>query len=119
MGSVAEEVGRAYDKVEDAISDGWEKSGASDVWNGGLKQGWWNGGIGTAMHAMGSMVPDVDIPEPETQAPGAGVQTNQEAMLSDSLANERRRRAVRYTMSDMNRTGSAQMRSGTLKSTLG
>ncbi|MBE6401330.1 MAG: hypothetical protein E7037_04790 [Verrucomicrobia bacterium] len=130
MGSVAKEVGRAYDKVEDAISDGWDKSGMDKVWNeGGLKHGWWNFGAGTAVHhgvklaesVKDSIIPDfnVDIPAPETQAPGAGVQTNQQSMLSDSLANERRRRAARYAMSDTNRTGNAQMRSSSLKSTLG
>lgn len=121
MGSVAKEVGRAYDKVEGAISDGWDKSGMDKVWN--------EFGAGAAVDHVeklaesvkDSIIPDfnVDIPEPETQAPGAGVQTNQQAMLNDSLANERRRRAVRYSMSDTNRTGDTQMRSATLKSTLG
>ena len=130
MGSVAKEVGRAYDKVESTVSDAWDKSGMDKAWNeGGLKHGWWNMGVGTAIHhgvklaesVKDSLVPDfnVDMPEAQTQAPGAGIQTNQQTMQSDSLANERRRRAARYAMSDTNRTGSAQMRSSSLKSTLG
>ena len=130
MGSVAKEVGRAYDKVESGISDAWDKSGMDKVWNeGGLKHGWYNFGVGTAIHhgvklaesVKDSLIPDfnVDIPDPETQAPGAGVQTNQQAMQSASLANERRRRSAHYSLSDTNRTGGAQMRTASLKSTLG
>lgn len=112
MGSVGKEIERAYDKVEGAVSDGWEKSGLSSAWHN----------VSQAPKDLlesvaGKFTPD--IPEPETQAPGAGVQTDQQSMQSDSLANERRRRAVRYSMSDTNRTGNAQMRSGSLKSTLG
>lgn len=128
MGSAAKEVGRAWDKAESAVSDGWDKSGMDKVWNeGGLQKGWWNFGAGTAIHhgvklgesAMDSLVPDIDIPEPKTQAPGAGVKTDQSGMASDAMANQRRRLAMRYSLSDTNRTGSNLMRSSALKSTLG
>lgn len=114
MGSAVKEVKRAYDKVEGGVSDVWEKSGASDLWH-------------NVSHApgdlvdslVGGLVPDVNIEAPETASPGAGAQIDQSSIQADALANERRRRAARYTMSDTNRTGNAQLRSSSLKSTLG
>lgn len=129
MGSAAKEVKRAYDKVEGGISDAWDKSGASKVWNeGGLKHGWWNYGWGTAIHhgvklgesIKDSLIPDLpEIPAPQTAAPGAGVNVDQSGMTSDAISNSRRRLAQRYSLSDTNRTGSNLTRSSTLKSTLG
>lgn len=117
IGSGLKKLGR---NIEKTVSDGWHKSGLDDLWNQWgqrLVADFATGGLNEIKELAEGMVPD--IPDPETEAPGAGVQTSQSSMLSDSLAVDRRRRAARYAMADTNRTGSASMRTSVLKSTLG